>query len=96
MNQNKSRDKDPNMTQKVTENEDFFLDITNEVCPLTFVKTKLLIERMSSGQTARIRLNSGEPLENVPRAVEEHGHSVLSLEPETADGAVYVLLVRKS
>ena len=67
------------MGKKTTQNVDFFLDITSDVCPMTFVKTKLLIERMSSGQTAEIRLNAGEPLENVPRAVEEHGHTVLAL-----------------
>lgn len=60
---------------------DYYLDITQEVCPLTFVRTKLLIERMSSGETAEIRLKGAEPLENVPRSVREHGHKVLSLEP---------------
>jgi TusA-related sulfurtransferase len=44
---------------------DYFLDITSDVCPLTFVKTKLLIERMRPGQIAEIRLSRGEPLENV-------------------------------
>ncbi|MCH7634738.1 MAG: sulfurtransferase TusA family protein [Alphaproteobacteria bacterium] len=78
---------------------DRYLDITREVCPLTFVKTKLLIERLSPGQTAEIRLKGAEPLENVPRSVREHGHEVLSLEPEdSATGAtgVYVLRIRKS
>ncbi len=62
--------------------EDFFIDITGEVCPLTFVKTKLLIESMQPGQTAEVRLRGREPLENVPRSVREHGHAILSLEPE--------------
>ena len=78
---------------------DRYLDITREVCPLTFVKTKLLIERLSPGQTAQIRLKGAEPLENVPRSVREHGHEVLSLEPEDGitDGTgVYVLRIRKS
>jgi TusA-related sulfurtransferase len=78
---------------------DRYLDITQEVCPLTFVKTKLLIERLSPGQTAEIRLKGAEPLENVPRSVREHGHEVLSLEPEdgTTDGTgVYRLRIRKS
>lgn len=78
---------------------DRYLDITREVCPLTFVKTKLLIERLSPGQTAEIRLKGAEPLENVPRSVREHGHEVLSLEPEddATDGTgVYVLRIRKS
>lgn len=73
---------------------DHLLDITRDVCPLTFVKTKLLLERMSSGETADIRLTGAEPLENVPRSVREHGHEVLSLEPET-DGPVYTLRIRK-
>ena len=48
-----------------------------EVCPLTFVRTKLLIERMEPGQTAEIRLKGAEPLANVPRAVAGLGHPVL-------------------
>ncbi len=84
------------MGKTVTESADYFLDITADVCPLTFVKTKLLIEQMSSGETANIRLNTGEPLDNVPRAVKEHGHTVLSLAPEMADGLVYLLRLRKA
>ncbi len=75
---------------------DYFLDITSDVCPLTFVKTKLLIERMSSGQTAEVRLNAGEPLDNVPRSVEEHGHELLGLSPESPGGGVYILRLRKA
>ncbi len=82
------------MGKDIKEGVDYFLDITSDVCPLTFVKTKLLIERMSSGQTAEIRLNAGEPLENVPRAVEEHGHAVLGLGPETPGSTVYLLALR--
>ena len=77
---------------------DYSLDITPEVCPLTFVKTKLLLQRMSPGQVAEVRLKGAEPLENVPRSVREHGHTVLSLEPEDpAKGkqSVYRLLIRK-
>ncbi len=78
---------------------DYYLDITQEVCPLTFVRTKLLIERMSSGETAEIRLKGAEPLENVPRSVREHGHEVLSLElagggPDTEE--IYLLRIRKA
>ena len=78
---------------------DFFIDITGEVCPLTFVKTKLLIESMQPGQTAEVRLKGQEPLENVPRSVREHGHAVLSLEPEKksqpADG-IHRLVLQKA
>jgi TusA-related sulfurtransferase len=75
-----------------------YLDVTGDVCPMTFVRTKLLIEKMSSGQTAVVCLNSGEPLANVPRSVREHGHSVLSLtpvDPARPDGP-YLLRFRKA
>lgn len=76
---------------------DRYLDITEYVCPMTFVRTKLLIERMKSGETATIRLNSGEPLSNVPRSVREHGHEVISLAPEPGadETGVHLLILRK-
>jgi TusA-related sulfurtransferase len=74
---------------------DHELDITRDLCPLTFVKAKLLLERMSSGQTARIRLAAGEPLENVPRALVEAGHVVLSLAEESPGTGIWLLTARK-
>lgn len=65
---------------------DYFLDITGEVCPMTFVRTKLMIEKMQPGETLEVRLQGGEPLENVPRSVREIGHEVVSMAPEDADG----------
>lgn len=73
---------------------DYVIDITRDVCPLTFVKTKLLMERMSPGETAEIRLAGQEPLENVPRSVRDHGHDVLSLAPD-ANGETFTLTIRK-
>ena len=73
---------------------DFYLDITGEVCPLTFVKTKLLIEKMMPGQIAEVRLKGTEPLENVPRSVMELGHTILCLEGDDASG-IHRLQVRK-
>ncbi|OEJ64324.1 sulfurtransferase TusA family protein [Magnetovibrio blakemorei] len=76
---------------------DYFIDITNDVCPMTFVRTKLLIESMQPGQTAEVRLQHGEPLQNVPRSVREIGHEILSLEPEDPNGpddGVHRLVIR--
>lgn len=76
---------------------DYYLDITGDVCPMTFVKTKLMVERMSAGQTVEVRLNAGEPLENVPRSLRELGHEILRIVEEDTDpaGRVYRLWVRK-
>ncbi|HET6468040.1 MAG TPA: sulfurtransferase TusA family protein [Geminicoccaceae bacterium] len=72
---------------------DYRLDITREVCPMTFVRTKLLLERMAPGQTANIRLRGQEPVDNVPRAVRDQGHEVLGLEPLGDD--IFELMVRR-
>jgi len=72
---------------------DYELDITNEVCPMTFVRTKLLLERMAPSQSANIRLRGSEPADNVPRAVRDHGHEVLSLTPMGSD--IYELVIRR-
>ncbi len=77
-----------------------YLDITGNTCPLTFVKTKLLIERMAPGDTAEVRLKGAEPLGNVPRSVREHGHQIISLAPADpdahSDDDIHVLILRKS
>jgi TusA-related sulfurtransferase len=77
---------------------DHFLDITAEVCPMTFVKTRLLIERMKPGETAEIRLSGGEPLDNVPDSVTELGHAVFDIArlDEGAGAGVFRILVRKN
>ena len=60
---------------------------------MTFVRTKLLMERMKPGEVAEILLSSGDPLENVPRAIWEHGYEVISLEAEKDD--IYKFIVKK-
>ena len=75
-----------NPEKKQTVAPDFFLDITPEVCPMTFVKTKLRLESMAPGQVLEVRLTGPEPLHNVPRNARDHGHEVLVLEPEDPDG----------
>ena len=64
---------------------DIFLDITDEICPMTFVKTKLLIESMQPGQIAEIRLKGREPIKSVPKSIEEYGHKIISLETEVCN-----------
>ena len=46
---------------------------------MTFVRTRLLIERMASGDTATIVLRGAEPIENVPASVAELGHRVVEM-----------------
>jgi TusA-related sulfurtransferase len=69
------------------------LDITEAVCPLTFVKVKVALDQLSLGQVLSVRLNDGEPVQNVPRSLKEEGQKVLRL-ADNQDGT-FELLVRK-
>ena len=69
------------------------VDITDVVCPVTFVKTKVALEEMDDGQVLSVQMNDGEPVQNVPRSVKEEGHQILKL-IDNEDGT-YDLLVRK-
>jgi TusA-related sulfurtransferase len=52
------------------------LDITALTCPLTWVRTKLELERMGAGEALEVRCSPGEALEQVPRSAREAGHAV--------------------
>ena len=69
------------------------LDITDVVCPITFVKTKVALDELEDGQVLSIRIADGEPVQNVPRSVKEEGHKILKL-IDHEDGT-YSLIVRK-
>ena len=53
---------------------------------MTFVKTKLLIEKLQSGAVLEVRLTGREPIRNVPRSVRELGHTIVSLTAEAGEG----------
>ncbi|PYG84867.1 TusA-related sulfurtransferase [Ruminiclostridium sufflavum DSM 19573] len=69
------------------------VDITDVVCPVTFVKAKVALEELDEGQILSIKLNDGEPVQNVPRSIKEEGHQILRLQ-DNSDGT-YSLIVRK-
>jgi tRNA 2-thiouridine synthesizing protein A len=72
---------------------DYALDITGEVCPMTFVRTKLRLERMRPGEILNVRLRGDEPLRNVPKAASEEGHAILAIE---AGGDAHIITIRRA
>ena len=74
-----------------------FLDITGETCPLTFVRTKICMKRIASGEILEIRLKAGTALRNVPYGLRELGHEVIEIVAEVSDqpDEIYRLMVRK-
>ena len=69
------------------------LDITHEVCPMTFVRTRLALDRLAAGQLLLVLLRGEEPRVNVPRSALALGHQVVSQE-DGADGLTRLLLRR--
>lgn len=69
------------------------LDIRREVCPMTFVRARLALDRLPPGAVLLVELRGAEPRANVPRTAEEQGHAVLAV-AEAADGSARVWIRR--
>ena len=53
------------------------LDLRGVICPYNFVKTKLRLDTMVSGEILAVLLDDGDPIRNVPRSVAEECHTIL-------------------
>ncbi len=57
------------------------LDLTGEVCPFTFVRTKLRLEELALGDSLRVIVDHEPATRNVPRSVTEWGQRVVAISP---------------
>ena len=69
------------------------LDLRGEVCPYTFVKTKLRLEELESGQDLIILLDDSVATANVSRSLRSEGHEILDL--KAISGEVWQIVVKK-
>jgi tRNA 2-thiouridine synthesizing protein A len=69
------------------------IDITADICPMTFVRTRLALDRLAPGDVLLVLLRGDEPSRNVPRSATEQGHEVLSMETDSA-GIIHLLIRR--
>jgi TusA-related sulfurtransferase len=65
------------MSTEVSVDKD--LNLHGEVCPYTFVKSKLALEVMQPGQVLRVIVDNDESAANVPRSMQNEGHKVLGV-----------------
>ena len=72
---------------------DAHMDLRGVLCPMNFVKTKLKLEGMEAGQVLEIILDSGEPIQNVPKSIKEEGHRIVEVKRE---GDHFRLKIEKS
>lgn len=69
------------------------LDLKGEVCPYTFVKSKLAIEEMASGAILRVIVDYLPATKNIPRSMEYEGNKVLKIAP--IDGTDWEIIIQK-
>lgn len=65
------------MVEAVKANQE--IDIKGEVCPYTFVKSKLALEEMESGEVLRVIVDHRPAVDNVPRSLANEGHEVVEV-----------------
>lgn len=64
------------------------LDLRGVLCPMTWVRARVVLEEMAAGERLELRLDAGEPLESVPRSARDEGHEV------RADGSTVSIVKR--
>ncbi len=78
------------MNQKIEAHVE--LDLRGVICPYNFVKTKLKLDTMSTGEILAVILDDGEPIKNVPQSVKNEGHTILT---QDQLGESYRVLIQK-
>lgn len=83
----------------MTDSETAILDITGETCPMTFVRTRLALDRLPAGGRLRVRLRGAVPLDNVTRSARQLGHAVAGETGTGQDGldaGIHEILIVKA
>ncbi len=82
------------MTEKINElKPDKTIDLKGEVCPYTFVKSKLALEEMDLDQVLEIVVDYEPAVENVPKSLKNEGQQVLAI--DKINDTDWKILVRK-
>jgi tRNA 2-thiouridine synthesizing protein A len=80
-------------SMKKNQPDRYVIDVTQETCPMTFVRVALSLAPLQSGEIAEIRLRDGEPTQNVRRSLIAHGHKILETHSLAGEAAGLNLLV---
>lgn len=62
--------------------ESIELDLRGEICPFTFVKTKLQLEELGNGDLLTVIFDYAPAVSNVPKSVKNEGHTILGIDKE--------------
>lgn len=68
------------------------LDLAGEVCPYTFLRTKLALEELPLGAELHVLVDHAPAADNVPRSLVDEGQEVVSV---TSEGARWRIIAIK-
>ena len=71
-----AKEKELKVVESKTEEAVRFKDYSGVACPMNFVKTKMELSKLGSGDVLEILLDDGAPIDNVPKSVASEGHTV--------------------
>lgn len=70
------------------------LNLRGEVCPYTFVKSKLALEQLQSGQVLKVIIDHEPAVKNVPQSMKNEGNEVLGVDSIAENE--WAIVVRKA
>lgn len=68
------------------------IDLQKVTCPMNFVKTKLALEELETGERMEVILDEGDAMLNVPRSLKEEGHKIIKVDPL---GTIFRITIEK-
>lgn len=69
------------------------VNLKGEVCPYTFVRSKLVLEEMEIGQVLRVIVDHEPAVSNVPRSMENEGQLIVNV--AKINDADWEIVIRK-
>lgn len=70
------------------------LDLRGVKCPTNFVKTRLKLDKMATGDQLTVLLDAGEPVESVSSSVVSEGHVIEN--SDWQESGHYKVVIRRS
>ena len=78
-------------TETSQTSEKVLLDLRGTPCPINFVRTKLKLAQMSTGEILEVWLDTGEPIEQVPHSLAMEGYTEQEIVEE---GSFFKMVIR--
>jgi TusA-related sulfurtransferase len=71
------------------------LDITRDVCPMTWVKTKLALEDLAADEELCVVVREGESSKNVSANSQREGHEIVKTEARNEEENIVEIIIKK-